>query len=178
MCRPHYIDGERERLGITPIPKVGTRDRMINRFWANVDQGPGCWEWQGGTIKGYGRLSQKGETVYAHRVSYELANGPIGEGLFIDHLCHNPGCVNPEHLRAVTPKQNTEHRAGGKPDSTSGGVHGVHWSKSAKKWHATVHAGDKVHHAGYFTDLDEAAEAARPKRNELFTHNDRDRRAS
>ena len=174
MCHGHYIDDMRERLGITPFSKVGTRDRLIDRFWENVETGHGCWEWLGDTIKGYARLSLNGQTVYAHRLSYEISNGPISEGMFIDHLCHNPSCTNPEHLREVTPKQNTEHRYGANPNNTSG-AHGVHWSKSAKKYQATVHAGDKVHHVGYFTDLEEAGEAARLKRNELFTHNDRDR---
>jgi hypothetical protein len=167
----------RERLGVTPFPKVGTRERMINRFWANVATGHGCWEWLGDTIKGYGRMSLKGATVYAHRLSYEIANGPITDGMFIDHLCHNPGCVNPEHLREVTPKQNNEHRYGKNPNNTSG-AHGVSWRKDIQKYQAMVHCGDKGYHAGYYDDLDEAAEAARLKRNELFTHNDKDRNAA
>ena len=42
----------------------------------------------------------------AHRVAYEKAYGPIPEGLVIDHLCRNGLCVNPEHLEAVTRKEN------------------------------------------------------------------------
>ena len=63
---------------------------------------------------GYGRFSdsrqlERGKTystTYAHRFSYELANGPIPEGLDIDHLCRHPGCVRPDHLEAVTPRTN------------------------------------------------------------------------
>jgi hypothetical protein len=95
----------------------------------------------------------------------------------IDHMCHFKGCVNPEHLRAVTPKQNTEHRFGPNPNNTSG-AHGVSWRKDIQKWHATVKHENKTRHVGYFTDLEEAREAARLKRNELFTHNDKDRKAA
>ena len=85
--------------------------------------------------------------------------------------------MNPDHLRAVTPKQNNENRAGASPRSKSG-VRGVHWREDCQKWQALVHAGPKMHHVGYFDDLAEAGEAARLKRNELFTHNDKDRKAA
>jgi hypothetical protein len=38
---------------------------------------------------------------------YEALKGPIPEGMQIDHLCRVPACCNPEHLEAVTPKENT-----------------------------------------------------------------------
>lgn len=66
-----------------------------------------CMVWTGSaTPDGYGRLEFNGSPTYAHRMSYELAKGPIPQGLEIDHLCRRPGCVNPHHLEAVTHREN------------------------------------------------------------------------
>jgi hypothetical protein len=146
---------------------------LEEKFWANVRKADGCWEWMGSKIRGHGRVSAP-RTVYAHRLSYELHKGPIPQGLEIDHMCHNRACVNPEHLRAVTDKQNNENRAGANPNSKSG-VRGVHWRPDVKKWQVVIHAAGKKYHVGYFVDLAEAGAAAVAKRNELFTHNDVDR---
>lgn len=67
-----------------------------------------CVIWEGRTDpNGYGRYGQSG---YAHRRAYEEANGPIPEGLHIDHLCFEKACINPEHLEAVTNVENHRRR--------------------------------------------------------------------
>lgn len=78
----------------------------FNRYSPDRPVG-GCWEWQGTMFsQGYGALSVRGKNRYAHRVSYTLHKGPIPPGLVIDHECKNTRCVNPDHLRAVTQRQN------------------------------------------------------------------------
>ena len=78
------------------------------RFWNRVLKTAGCWEWQGNRrISGYGRLQVEGRETQAHRFAYELLIGPIPDGLDIDHLCRNRGCVNPAHMEPVTPTENT-----------------------------------------------------------------------
>lgn len=73
-----------------------------------VDPVKGCFVWQRSKSKwGYGHVRYNGKWMPAHRVSYEMAKGPIPDGLTIDHLCRNPACVKPEHLEAVTIKENT-----------------------------------------------------------------------
>lgn len=76
--------------------------------WTRPDPS-GCWLWIGAkTSKGYGHLSQgRGKKEYAHRVAYVLAYGAIPAGYVIDHLCRTPACVNPAHLEAVPPRQNS-----------------------------------------------------------------------
>jgi hypothetical protein len=81
----------------------------IERFWAKTISGEnGCIVWKGSiSTSGYGRITLNGKPKQAHRFSFEQANGPIPEGLQIDHVCRNRACVNPDHLRLVTSKQNT-----------------------------------------------------------------------
>jgi hypothetical protein len=45
-------------------------------------------------------------TILAHRLAWKLANGPIPDGLQIDHVCRNRACINADHLEAVTASEN------------------------------------------------------------------------
>lgn len=82
----------RERIESASIPEPNT----------------GCWLWLGAVNKGgYGTISIGGRTALAHRVSFELARGRAAGALVVDHRCRVRHCVNPDHLRAITGRENT-----------------------------------------------------------------------
>lgn len=81
----------------------------LDRFMKYVAKSEsGCWEWTGHRkSNGYGEFSLNLRPVMAHRAAWTLMRGAIPAGLTIDHfVCSNRGCVNPEHLKVVTYKEN------------------------------------------------------------------------
>ena len=108
-----WSDASRGRVGGKPTRfayQHGTR-KYSNPYVEDPDSG--CWIWQGTkTPRGYGTCQRNGKGVYAHRLYWEQANGPIPDGLTIDHLCNNPSCVNPDHIALATQYDNMMRGSG------------------------------------------------------------------
>lgn len=97
-------------MGLRGVKPRHPSQRFHDKY--QVDPESGCWEWTAHrSPEGYGTIGwtrEPGDTVsvYAHRLSYEMHHGPIPAGLVVDHMCNNRGCVNPDHLQAITHRAN------------------------------------------------------------------------
>lgn len=119
LCVAHYgrlIRSETSRVPATEFP-----ESALNRFnaWIGDSNEGGCDLWLGALDEdGYGKMTYRSLSYRAHRIAYELRNGPIPDGYTIDHLCRVKDCVNPEHMELVTPSENSRRRqADAEPES-------------------------------------------------------------
>lgn len=138
---------------------------MEARLWEKVLKTPDCWEWNASRyISGYGcfRKTTGEHMSYAHRVAYEMEHGPIPEGMMLDHICRNRGCVRPSHLRLATPEQNAQYRVNTTPNNQS--VYRGVTKRGEGKYIARV----RQEQIGTYPTREAAAYAAWQARNEQF----------
>lgn len=67
-----------------------------------------CWLWPLSTTRGgYGQVTWRNKHWQVHRLAWTMVNGPIPNGMTIDHLCRTPLCYNPAHLRVLSRSENS-----------------------------------------------------------------------
>ena len=149
--------GDPEKLVQFPTPE----EAFLHRTKRIGD----CLVWMGSKPKGYGRIRVNGKLQETHRFSWERTNGPIPDGMLIDHTCHNKACVNIHHLRLASPAENSSHLSSAMEGSKSG-IRNVYWAKG--NWQVQVRKNNKKYYFGVYDDLDEAARVAQAAREKLF----------
>lgn len=84
---------------------MGRPQNTVGRMLTHdVEVTPTCWVWHGPkTRNGYGKATVLKKFLLAHRVFYEHFKGEIHEGYQVIHVCKNKLCVNPAHLKALSP---------------------------------------------------------------------------
>lgn len=101
----------REVWPADPAPRMSYAE-FERRFWKRTCPGAnGCIIWTGAGDR-YGRVWVMGCMLGAHRAAYWMSLGNLTHGLQVDHICGVTLCVNPEHLRELTPRANTLRNGG------------------------------------------------------------------
>lgn len=118
----------RKSEGAATVEQLAAIRRFMSKV--DIDHPSGCWVWTAGTTQnGYGGFRFQGTATGAHRVSWEIHNGPIPDGLQVLHDCpggDRRGCVNPDHLWLGTNADNMLDKAAkGRSNPAQGERHGA-----------------------------------------------------
>lgn len=139
---------------------------------------PSDWSWKvwnkryaqkvaGGTdASGYFMVKLLGKKRLAHRILFEMANGPIPEGLEIDHVDRNKDNNSRINLRLATRSENNRN-CGMRSNNTSCSK-GVYWHKATGKWMAYINHNGRRIHLGLFRVFEEAVAARRDAELKYF----------
>ena len=166
-CGAHY---QRWRKHGDPLGGGERFDTPEEAFLARTEPlvWSSCIVWTGGTHSaGYGSLRVNGRMVYAHRYAWEQINGPIPDGMFVDHACWERSCVNTDHLRLATRAQNNSNISGARRGRKHDLPRGV--TPSGRGYRAQVKHNGANLYLGTFETPEAASIAAQNKRALLYS---------
>lgn len=134
-------------------------------FNAYTRQDGECIIWTGArNAQGYGVMGGRAKgSRLAHRYAWTVEHGPIPDGLFVDHVCHNPACVKIDHLRLATIAQNTMNRGGAQANHTSTGIRNVY--PNHDRYMVRVHG----KYGGTYDTIAQASRVAEMMRQQAFS---------
>lgn len=115
--------------------------------------------------RGYLTVKFNGRQYNVHRLLWIMRNGPIPDGMQIDHINADKTDNTPENMRLVSHTENMWNRRGNRNNTS--GVKGVTWHKKLGKWQASISIGGKGCYLGVYESVEDAARAVRAKRAEL-----------
>lgn len=165
LCNRHYL---RMKRNGTLQAQYARHETPEESFAARTERRGECLIWTGANNGGgYGQISVNGSMQYTHRYAWERINGPIPDGMMIDHRYHcNTLCVEVKHLRIATPAQNTSNRKGKAPHNRSTEFRNI--TKAKGKYRVQIQKDGKGHHLGEFVSIEEAMRVAEEGRKEMF----------
>lgn len=114
-------------------------------------------------VRGYESVAIKQKRFYAHRIIFLMHHGYLPEQ--IDHIDGNPINNKIENLRAATGTDNNYNKR--LSSKNTSGYKNICWSKDKNKWQVSLGYKHKNIFIGYFSNIEEAAQAARQAREVL-----------
>ena len=161
-CRTHY--GRWQRNG---TPSLANFRSPEESFAARTERRGDCLIWTGSSLRGHGQIWAGGKLMPAHRYAWERANGPIPEGMMVDHAIHcDRACCEVKHLRLATAQQNGSNRAGPRPGRVEDLPRNVRRSRS--RFQVQIRSRGVVRTYGTYDTPEEAAQVAARERARLF----------
>lgn len=163
LCCSHYDKMRRHGEAMPPRKVSVNYDEALTNRNKTVDE---CLVWTGHiNNEGYGHIKAKGKVTRVHRLAWENVNGPVPEGMILDHICHNRACFNIDHLRLATAYDNQANRSGANKNSRTG-VRNVTIKRGRYQVRVNYHG--ITHYGGVFADISAATTAAELLRSKLF----------
>lgn len=150
------------------IPTSNGKPVIVDDEYAFLDAH--TWNWRTGSSPDlkYARSMINNKHTYIHRYIYTLAHGPIGKGLCIHHINHDPADNRLANLKAISYGENTHLSRAHEKGLTTSQYQGVSWKKPNSKWQAAVKVNGKSIYLGLFENELDAAQAAANMRDTCF----------